>query len=128
MAGLKTPRRSYKYLLGDTRREASRLRFQARLWDPVSLDLFDRIGVRRGWKVLEVGPGEGSLHLELRRRVGGPVDVVERSPVFTARLERACRRDGLGTGRVWQTDLIKAPLPRETYDLIFVRWVFLFLP
>jgi ubiquinone/menaquinone biosynthesis C-methylase UbiE len=120
--------RRYKYLLGDTRREASRLRFQARLWDPVSRDLFDRIGVRRGWKVLEVGPGQGSLLLELRRRAGGPVDVVERSPVFAARLTRACRRDGLGAGRLWQGDLVEAALPREAYDLIFVRWVFLFLP
>jgi SAM-dependent methyltransferase len=118
----------YKYLLGDTPRERARLAFQAKLWDPVSYDLFDRIGVRRGWKALEVGPGQGSLHLELRRRVQAPVDVVERSPVFAARLARLCRRDGLGPDRVWQMDLINAPLPRAEYDLIFVRWVFLFLP
>lgn len=84
--------------------------------------------MRRGWKVLEVGPGQGSLHLELRRRVKGPVDMVERSPVFTARLARLCRRDGFGPDRVWQMDLLDAPLPRAAYDLIFVRWVFLFLP
>lgn len=120
--------RRYKYLLGDTPRERARLAFQAKLWDPVSYELFDRIGVRRGWKVLEVGPGQGSLHLELRRRVRAPVDVVERSPVFAARLARLCRRDGLGPDRVWQMDLIAAPLPRAEYDLIFVRWVFLFLP
>ncbi len=88
--------RRYKYLLGDTPRERARLAFQAKLWDPVSHALFDRIGVGRGWKVLEVGPGQGSLHLELRRRVHAPVDVVERSPVFAARLARLCRRDGLG--------------------------------
>jgi SAM-dependent methyltransferase len=122
-----SPRR-YRYLLGDNRREAARLRAQAKLWDPVSHQLFDRIGVRTGWKVLEVGPGRGSLHLELRRRVKGPVDVVERSPVFAAGLARICRRDGWGAGRVWQTDLLDAPLPPACYDLIFARWVFLFLP
>lgn len=120
--------RRFQYLLGDTPRERARLAFQAKLWDPVSHALFDRIGVGRGWKVLEVGPGQGSLHLELRRRVHAPVDVVERSPVFAARLARLCRRDGLGPDRVWQMDLIDAPLPRTEYDLIFVRWVFLFLP
>jgi SAM-dependent methyltransferase len=120
--------RRYKYLLGDTPRERARLAFQAKLWDPVSHALFDRLGVRRGWKVLEVGPGQGSLHLELRRRIQAPVDVVERSPVFAARLARLCRRDGFGPDRVWQMDLIDAPLPRAEYDLIFVRWVFLFLP
>ena len=118
----------YRYLLGDNRRESARLRAQARLWDPVSHALFDRIGVRRGWRVLEVGPGQGSLHLELRRRVKGPVDAVERSPVFASRLRAACRRDGFGAGQVWEIDLIDAPLPKAHYDVIFVRWVFLFLP
>jgi SAM-dependent methyltransferase len=119
---------AYRYLLGDSRREAARLRAQARLWDPVSMALFDRVRVRRGQRVLEVGPGQGSLHRELRRRVGGPVDAVERSPAYAKRLERQCARDGLGPGRIWASDLIDAPLPGERYDLVFARWVFLFLP
>jgi SAM-dependent methyltransferase len=118
----------YQYLLGDRRREAARLRAQARLWDPVSLALFDRLGVSPGWRVLELGPGQGSLHLELRRRIRGPIDAVERSPVFASALERRIRRDRFGRGTIWQTDLMDAPLPRASYDLIFARWVFLFLP
>ena len=118
----------YRYLLGDSRGEAARLRFQAKLWDPVSLALFDRLRVRPGMKVLEIGPGQGSLHLELRRRVKGPIDAVERSAPFAARLRALCARDGRGAGTIWETDLIDAPLPRGKYDLIFARWVFLFLP
>lgn len=118
----------YQYLLGHAATEASRLRAQARLWDPVSHRLFDRLGITRGWRILEVGPGQGSLHLELRRRVRGPIDAVERSLVFALQLKRRIRRDGFGDGRVWQTDLIDADLPASTYDLIFARWVFLFLP
>lgn len=120
--------RHYKYLLGDAKREAARLRAQAKLWDPVSHALFDRLGISRGWRILEIGPGQGSLHLELRRRAQAPVDAVERSPVFAARLKGITRRDGLGHGELWQTDLIDAPLQRAAYDLIFARWVFLFLP
>jgi SAM-dependent methyltransferase len=121
-------RRDYQYVLGDTSRESARLRAQAQLWDPVSHALFDRIGVRRGWRVLEIGPGQGSLHMELRRRVGGTVDAVERSASFAARLERLVRRDGLGPSRIFFSDLIDADLPAGRYDLIFARWVFLFLP
>lgn len=118
----------YTYVLGDTAREAARLRAQARLWDPVSHAFFDRIGLRRGWRVLEVGPGQGSLHMELRRRVGRPVDVVERSWTFATRLERQTRRDGIGPTRIFFSDLLEAHLPDDAYDLIFARWVFLFLP
>jgi len=120
--------RRYTYLLGDRRREAVRLRAQARLWDPVSTALFDRLGVSAGWRVLKIGPGAGSLHLELRRRVRGPIDAVERSPVFASALARRTRGDRFGAGTIWQSDLIDAPLPRAHYDLIFARWVFLFLP
>ncbi|MBI5247441.1 MAG: class I SAM-dependent methyltransferase [Elusimicrobia bacterium] len=118
----------YRYLLGDSRGEAARLRFQARLWDPVSFALFDRLKLKPRMKVLEIGPGQGSLHMELRRRVKGPVDAVERSAPFAARLRRLCARDGRGPGTIWETDLLDAPLPRGKYDLIFARWVFLFLP
>ena len=120
--------RPYKYLLGDAKHEAARLRAQARLWDPVSHALFDRLRIKRGWKILEIGPGQGSLHLELRRRAKAPVDAVERSPVFASRLQSIVRRDGFGNGQLWQTDLLEAPLAQSTYDLIFARWVFLFLP
>lgn len=118
----------YRYLLGDARRESARLRAQARLWDPVSHALFDRLGIRRGWRVLEIGPGQGSLHLELRRRVRGPIDAVERSASFARRLATLTKRDGYDSSRIWQTDLIDAPLPAAHYDVIFARWVFLFLP
>ena len=118
----------YEYVLGDHEREATRLRAQARLWDPVSHALFDRLGVKRGWKVLEIGPGQGSLHMELRRRVGGTIDAVERSAPFASQVEKLARRDGLGPSRIFFSDLVDADLPANTYDLIFARWVFLFLP
>ena len=121
-------RRSYTYLLGDSRTEAERLRAQARLWDPTAHALFDRLKVRRGARVLEIGPGAGSLHRELRRRVGGPVDAVEPSETFARGLERLAARDGLGAGQIWRANLAAVRLPPGRYDVIFARWVFLFLP
>jgi SAM-dependent methyltransferase len=66
--------------------------------------------------------------MALRRRVAGPVDAVERSAAFASRLDALVRHDRLGPGRIWQTTLLDAPLPRHHYDLVFARWVFLFLP
>src|SRR5215813_14317522 len=101
----------YRYLLGDSRRESARLRQQACVWDPTAYALFDRLKIKRGWRVLEIGPGQGSLNLELRRRVRGPVDVVERSPAFAEGLRRRIRRDGFGEAMIWECNLIDAPLP-----------------
>ena len=109
----RTPR-PYRYLLGDTRRESARLRAQAALWDPTAFALFDRLGIKRGWKVLEVGPGQGSLHIELRRRAQIAVDIVEPSEVFRRRLRQLAARDGFGYGRVWETTLGETRLPRNT--------------
>ena len=121
-------RRSYTYLLGDSTTEASRLGAQARLWDPTAHALFDRLKVRRGTRVLEIGPGAGSLQRELRRRVRGPVDAVEPSETFARALDRLAARDGFGHGQVWRANLSSVRLPRARYDVIFARWVFLFLP
>ena len=118
----------YRYLLGDSRRESARLRHQARVWDPTAHALFDRLKITRGWRVLEIGPGQGSLHMELRRRVRGPVDAVEPSEAFASGLRRRWHHDGHGHGTLWQGNLSDVQLPRRTYDLIFARWVFLFLP
>lgn len=118
----------YRYLLGDSTRERRRLQAQARLWDPVTHHLFDRLEVGPGWRVLEIGPGQGSLHLALRQRVRGPIDAVERSEIFARRLEGKCKKDGLGQGQIWNEEIQKVTLPDETYDLIFLRWVMLFLP
>ena len=121
-------KRGHLYVLGDSRREAARLRRQAELWDPTAEGLFDRLGVCDGWRVLEVGPGQGSLHGKLRERVQGPIDAVEPSAAFARRIRMLSKRDQFGPGRIWQTTLSDAALPREHYDLIFARWVFLFLP
>jgi SAM-dependent methyltransferase len=118
----------FEYLLGDSDRETGRLAEQAALWDPVSHALFNRIGVRPGWKVLEIGPGAGSLHAELRRRVQGPVDFVEQSDAYCAALAERATLDGFGESRIWSQMLAEADLPANHYDLIFARWVFLFLP
>lgn len=120
--------RSYTYLLGDSRTETQRLRAQARLWDPTAHALFDRLKIRRGTRVLEIGPGAGSLHGELRRRVRGPVDAVEPSEPFARGIERLASRDGYGAGQIWRRNLADVRLARAQYDVIFARWVFLFLP
>ena len=118
----------FNYLLGDSRQESARLSRQSQLWDPVTFALFDRLKLKKGMRVLEIGPGRGSIYFELRKRVRGSIDAVERSPVFARSLAELSKKDSFGEGQVWISDLIDSKLPRNHYDLIFTRWVFLFLP
>ena len=51
-----------------------------------------------------------------------------RSAAFASRIEAISHRYGLGPSRIYFSDLRDADLPANTYDVIFARWVFLFLP
>ncbi|MBI4345424.1 MAG: class I SAM-dependent methyltransferase [Elusimicrobia bacterium] len=121
----------YEYILGDSSYEVRRLAFQAGVWRDMTEGLFDRLGVGPGWKCLEVGPGTGTVLLPLAARVrgrGGRLDAVERSPRYLAYLRRKLRGRGFDHVRLLAGDLLDAPLEKNAYDLIFARWVFLFLP
>ena len=120
----------YRYLLGrlgGSKRPG--LRAQAKLWDPVAEALFDRAGIRRGARVLEVGPGQGlAAPRAAAQGWAGRSTLSSARRSSPRRLRSICRRDGLGDGQIWESDLLHAPLPRAEYDFIFARWVFLFLP
>ncbi len=118
------------YLLGYRRTEQERLERQAEELAHESARLFDEIGVRDGWRVVEIGCGpQGCLGL-LSQRVGaaGRVVGVERSAeqVESARkfvaashftnVEVLCA-DGRGTG-----------LPEGAFDLATSRLVLVNVP
>jgi SAM-dependent methyltransferase len=118
------------YFLGYRRREQERLERQAQEFAHESAWLFDEIGVREGWRVVEIGCGpQGCLGL-LSRRVGasGRVVGVERNAeqVETARSFIAASHvanvevlhaDGRGTG-----------LPDGAFDLATSRLVLVNVP
>lgn len=124
----KSAKPRFTYLLGDSPEESRRLERQALLWDPVAHALFDRLKIKPGARILEIGPGRGSLHLELRRRARRPIDAVERSLEFADGLKRLTEQDSFGPGIIHNCNLLDAEIPDHSYDLIFARWVFLFLP
>lgn len=124
-------RRLREYILGDSSFEVRRLAFQAEVWRDVTEALFDRLGVGPGWKVLEAGAGTGTVLFPLARRVagkGGEAHAVERSPKYAAYLRAKARRLEASNITVFEADLLDAPLKPASYDLVFARWVFLFLP
>lgn len=121
----------YEYILGDSSYEVRRLAFQAGVWRDMTDGLFEHLKVGPGWRCVEVGAGTGTVSFPLAERVkgrGGQIDLVERSPRYADYLRRGIERRRLKHARVVEAEILNADLPRNRYDLVFARWVFLFLP
>lgn len=134
-APLSTPDDSY--VLGTHAEELERLRFQHDLWRPVAQEAWRRAGLSAGERVLDLGAGPGFAALDLARQVGpqGRVLGLERSAVYVAAGRELARQAGLSQLELRRHDLLRDPLPcgpadqpTAGFDLIWMRWVAMFLP
>jgi SAM-dependent methyltransferase len=98
--------------------ERDRLLGMARLWDPGTFALLDRIGVAAGWRCLEVGAGAGSVSKWLAERVGTGGRVVA-ADMDTRYLEPLAG----GPLEVRQLDILRDDLEPAAFDLVYARLV-----
>jgi ubiquinone/menaquinone biosynthesis C-methylase UbiE len=84
--------------------------------------LLDRVGIRPGERVLELGPGPGAFSLEAARRAerGGTLVAVDIQPRMIAALEEKVRRAGLTNVEVRVADAYDLPLEQESVDRAFL--------
>ena len=117
------------YVLGTHGEELERLRFQHELWRPLAEAAWDRADLKTGERVLDLGAGPGFAALDLARRVGptGQVLALEHSPAYVVAGRRLSVEAGLAHLELRQHDLLRDPLPREGFDLAWMRWVAMFL-
>src|SRR5438874_103044 len=81
-----TPKMATQYPLGTTDLELERLRFQHKTWGDVTRAFLERMGLSRGWNVLDLGCGPGFVSFEIAERVGrtGSVIALDESPRWLA--------------------------------------------
>ena len=118
------------YLLGYRQAEQERLERQAHELAHDSERLFDQIGVRDGWRVVEIGCGpRGCLDL-LSERVGatGKVIGVERSAEHVQRAQHFAVETHLTNVQVLQADARNTGLPERAFDLATARLVLVNVP
>jgi SAM-dependent methyltransferase len=115
------------YLLGTDPRELERLRLQHELWLPEARRAWRRADLKPGERVLDLGAGPGFVARELAVEVGpgGRVLGLELSADYFAAARGAA--SGLSQLEVRQHDLCRDPLPQEPFDLVWCRWVLMFL-
>jgi len=113
------------YLLGVNEAELERLRFQHWVWKKVTDNFFDRLGVKQGWKCLDVGSGPGFTSIDLRQRVGesGEVTALDPSEFYLDWLKNELAARGWSNVKCLRGRAEDADLPVRTYDLVFFRWV-----
>jgi SAM-dependent methyltransferase len=118
------------YLLGYRQAEQERLERQADELAADSERLFDEIGVREGWRAIEIGCGPRGVLALLSKRVGatGTVVGIERSAEQVERARRHAADHGLGNVEVLETDGRATGLPDCSFDLATARLVFTNVP
>ncbi|HVW37564.1 MAG TPA: methyltransferase domain-containing protein [Pirellulales bacterium] len=91
------------------------------LWSArFGLMLLDRVDLRPGAMILDVGAGTGFLSIELAQRCGAETRVIAVDPWAAAidRLNRKVARLGIQNIRTVAEDIAKIDLPDESVDLI----------
>lgn len=112
-----------EYILGINQKELERLEFQHGVWKKVTDDFLGKIGIKKGWKCLDVGAGPGLVAEEIRTYTGdeGEVTVLEPSAFYLDYFKENCMRKNWKNIKFINSNLEDAAL--EKYDLIYMRWV-----
>ena len=118
------------YVLGTNQQELERLGFQHEVWGGVTRAFLDRIGVARGARCLDLGCGPGFVVEDLRARVGptGSVVALDESQLWIDHMTQVLRERKIDNVELVRTRIQDAELEPGSFDVIFSRWVFSFLP
>ncbi|MBC7397160.1 MAG: methyltransferase domain-containing protein [Bdellovibrionales bacterium] len=117
-----------EYILTSTEKEDARLKRQHELWLEDALSLWRKAKLSKDQNILEIGSGPGHTTLDLARYLGPScrITAIELSPRFAK--ECSERMKAYSNVRVLNADLHHVDLAEDQYDIIFGRWIWMFLP
>jgi SAM-dependent methyltransferase len=118
-----------EYVLGVNPQEYERLRFQQGVWGETTRAFLSRLGVARGARCIDLGCGPGFVLDDLRALAGdeGAVVALDESETWIRQVRDDVKRKRQHNVRAIVGRIEDAPL-EGTFDLVFARWVFSFLP
>lgn len=119
-----------EYVLGSSDREIARLAFQHEVWSGATGGLWRTAGISFGDSVADLGCGPGFATLELARLVGpeGSVAAVDASERFVTLVSDKLASQGVENVSVSKGDVTSLALEPESFDFVFSRWLYCFLP
>lgn len=120
-----------EYALARTPEEYERLSLQARVWEPATGRLFDRVGLAAGATCLDAGCGPGETMRLMAQRVGpsGLVTGIDADEPLGAQALASLRLAGHRQCAFVAADLTAdEPIPGAPYDFVFARLLLFHLP
>lgn len=114
------------YILGSGRAEVERLQLQANTWMPETEAMLDQIGIRKGWRCLDVGCGAVGILKPLSQRVGPSGHVVgsDIDPVQLAAAHCYLQEQALNNVTLTEQDAFNPSFSHELFDLVHARLLF----
>ncbi|MGH3359162.1 MAG: class I SAM-dependent methyltransferase [Nocardioidaceae bacterium] len=91
-------------------------------YDPISVTRLGALGIRPGWRCLEIGTGAGSVANWLGEQVGDGGSVVATD------IDVGLVGETADNVEVRSHDIVRDPLPEAAFDLVHARLVLLHLP
>src|SRR4029453_8422858 len=103
--------------------ERERVALLTGISDPITIRRLTELGIRPGWRCLEVGAGDGSIARWMAQQVGnaGRVGATHLTPRFLG-------GHGLANLEVRRHNLLEDELETAQYDLVHCRFVLQHLP
>jgi ubiquinone/menaquinone biosynthesis C-methylase UbiE len=113
------------YLLTSGIEELERLRLQARVWEPETERWLDEVGVRPGWRCLDLGCGAMGILGPLAKRAGptGGVVGLDRDPVQLAGARQYIAENSLSNVEIIEGDAYALAFPEASFDFVHARFV-----
>ena len=118
------------YLLGCSDAEEARLERQSAVLDPDSDAQFEKIGIKLGEQVVDLGCGPGHVLSLLSKRVGptGLVLGIERDAHFASLARRYVAEHALSQVEIHEGDAYNTGLPRASFDGAHMQLVLVNVP
>ncbi|MDA0986195.1 MAG: class I SAM-dependent methyltransferase [Bacteroidetes bacterium] len=117
------------YVLGTDQIELNRLKLQHDIWKPFVLEAWQRAGIKKGSKVIDIGAGPGYASFDLSEIVGlsGEVYAIERSSNFTNYISHKVESENIKNIKTFNLDLMVDEFPEIKADVSWCRWVACFV-
>jgi SAM-dependent methyltransferase len=119
-----------EYVLATGAEAVRRLHILHNIYSRVGRRVLRQAGLTPGMHVADFGCGAGAVTRMLADRVGptGSVTGIDANGAQLGQADAICRSEGLANVRFVEADACCTGLPRESFDLVYCRFLLLHLP